>query len=275
MKLKKVIVEPHNTTTSTLSGGTRSSIPTNRPWQPRLVFNPTSECPFCTGKDLKNMRQLLSGHRVFENRLTPFKYHRMLVPASCGDEMRLRSLGGAQEIETTLRLIWLQVQETLLPHHYSPLWMGTHVGIGAGQNYAHEHWHTLRPILGRPDTTFFLPESRIIMSSGQFTATISGFKMGQVIIKSNYQPPWQKVINEGRALEELVILISSIITLYNQKFNFPDYSLLIAINRSDAWRIHFTPILNNPGFTEIGATEYCTPYVMPCSHDDMVEFLKA
>lgn len=266
---------------TTLSGGTRTSVKTERPWQPKLVFPKSSaDCPFCSCKQedeyFPNPRW-----KTFQNSNTPFPYHRLLIPVECWDEKTLRSLAGKEMLGIALHYAIKEIARTR--NSFFPSWIYTHIGYGAGQNLTHQHWH----LCGAPTEPQPLvvgdccDGNEITLLHGQYTTTIlHGVRAGQVLIVPHDDGEGDIITTENFTTDPYVQksvfrTIYWVIERFNKKFNYPDYCLFIALNSATDWHIRYTPILNNWGGSEFAALDYGTPFCLPWPHSATAEFLKS
>ena len=264
----------------TLSGGTRTQVSVERPWQPRLIFPASREaCPFCRGTKETGEYSPGPGWRMLQDAFTPHVYHRLLVPTECWTEERLRSLGGVETVAMALRYALDEAaQGRATPF---PTWIGTHVGHGAGQNLAHHHWHIFEPAMPLP-LVMDLPALRrnndeILRGSASFVVAAYGVRAGQMIIlpRPELDLPAAQLFRDVALVQSLAHEIHRLVTLFNNKFRHPDYMLLLALQREDEWHVRYTPILNQWGMTEYAAIDYGTPFDLPWPHAATVQFLQS
>jgi hypothetical protein len=86
----------------TLTGGTRTKVNLNRPWQQLLPYDP-EHCPFCTKTEDEVMNSLPEW-RVLGNTATPHEFHRLIIPRKCPTRERTYILGGPTAIEQALTI---------------------------------------------------------------------------------------------------------------------------------------------------------------------------
>ncbi len=246
---------------STVAGGTRTAIKTNRPWQVPMEVKP-KECPFHDVNDGFTLKEIdyEDGWRVRQNRWTPFPFHRVVYPPECWEPERLYALGGVDEIRRAFRIA---------THEMPPdkdILMSTHIGYSAGQNYGHLHWHVLEPIK-KEKSGFVLendPSLRIFESPG-LSVIAGGHRAGQCFI----------VPYDGQfSHKDIAIVISKIVELYRKKFFAPDYCLGLRFQNQHFIYGFYVPILNNWGATEYLGLLEGTPITLPWPHSATVEFLK-
>lgn len=168
----------------TLSGGTRTSVKIDRPWQPKLKFPETSaQCPFCSRSQTDEFTPEV-GWKTFQNSNTPFPYHRLLVPTSCWDEATLRSLGNAAVLERCWRIALAEIQRTR--SSLFPIWIYAHIGYGAGQNLTHLHFHlceaptTPKPVVD--DEFGVLPGGVPLRESERMETYLAGVRAGHAFV---------------------------------------------------------------------------------------------
>lgn len=278
----------------TLCGGTRTSVKVDRPWQPKMVFPTPNPCPFCTKKQEDEYMHCPDDYfyfKTFQNSNTPFPYHRLLIPTRCWEERELRNLGGRDALGLALECAFKEVLRTR-PRVY-PTWIYTHIGYGAGQNLTHNHWHLCgaptepKPLAIDGETLFAFSQafadksSQVILSFGQFvTAIVHGVRAGQVIIAPHSVGAGgiittNNFVTNPYVQKNVFDTTHQIVNLFNQKFNYPDYCLFVALNSETDWHIRYIPILNNWGGSEFAALDYGTPFVLPWPHSETVKFLKS
>ena len=251
----------------TLSGGTRTIVKTVRPWQPKLVFPATKEdCPFCS-KSQEDEFTPGMGWKTFKNSNTPWPYHRLLIPTTCWEEEGLRSLGGRATLDVALRLAFNEVLRTR-PANWAPIWIYTHIGYGAGQNFPHHHWHINEPVTTpRP---LNVEGEEELWQTDDFRVVVCGVRAGQTLII-----PKKRRIFSSEVISQLSREAWRVVHLFNEKFDSPDYCLFLGINDAvDEWYIRYTPVLNNWGGSEIAALDHGTPFVLPWPHAATVAYLK-
>ena len=242
----------------TLSGGTRTAVKTHRPWQPKLVFpKSTDDCPFCS-KEQADEFHPVPDWKTFANANTPWPYHRLLVPATCWNEEALRSLGGPDTLRQTLRLCYDEALRTR-GSNLMPVWIYTHIGYGAGQNFAHHHWHISAPVT-TPKPVELDGEEELWENDG-LRVTLYGVRAGQVLITPRDPGPFSTSTIASVAREA-----SRVVDVFNRKFEWPDYCLFLGIHTPREWFVRYTPILNNWGGADFAALDFGTPFVLPWPH---------
>ncbi|TSC67944.1 MAG: hypothetical protein G01um101472_249 [Parcubacteria group bacterium Gr01-1014_72] len=262
---------------STISGGTRTRVITARPWQPKLITYPEGregECPFCQTGRANEYRG--DGFVISDNLYSPFEFHRLLVPSTCWKESELRNLNGpGLSLETAFTAGLGEFVR--LGRNPFPAWISTHIGIGAGQNQPHHHWHLIvRPrggteVVGQ-DRPEFGPLT-IIRDSNLFRACAWGIKAGQVLIVPRAPILITAAMENVEILLELVRLVRNIVDLYNKKFSYPDFAIMFAVAGEYDWCVHYIPHLNYWGPNDYLAPVYGTPYTLSWSHKETVRFL--
>lgn len=250
-----------------MSGGTRTTVKTTRPWQVRMTLPANqSDCPLCSREQIDEYIPEPGWWKTFENSNTPWPYHRLLIPAYCWPIDKLWSLGGKETLETMLRLAIDDVVRTR--GHLFPIWIYTHIGYGAGQNLPHLHWHICEPPT-KPKNLDCEGLLTPLWSSDAFSVHLGGTRAGQAFIfpKVSYIPQsdLSKFATESWKLVEM----------FNNKFNQPDYCLFIALHSETEWWARYTPILNNWGGSEFAALDLGTPFVLPWPHEATRDFLLA
>src|SRR3989344_4143358 len=126
-----------------IAGGTRGEINLSRAWQKEIEMNPKTS-PFCPGKG-QVLKELANGEwPLLQNRLTPYLFHEMVIPANCWSPDELRILGGEENVAVALRLI----HEEIRNHPGKKLFVTAHIGTLAGQNVGHLHYHVMEYMSG-------------------------------------------------------------------------------------------------------------------------------
>ncbi len=241
---------------STLSGGTRTSAKTVRPWQVRLeVPANRADCMLCTRPQLDE-HYPADGWKTFGNSNTPWQYHRLLTPTDCWPIDKLWLLGGPGTLATALELAINDVIRSR--GHLFPIWIFTHIGYGAGQNFAHHHWHICEP--APKPKRLELDGCVDLWGNPSFETVLGGVRAGQAFILP-------KALYKQELVPELAVESSKLIEKFNDKFNRPDYCLLLAIHNEVEWWVRYTPILNNWGGSEFAALDLNTPFVLPWPHE--------
>lgn len=257
---------------STLSGGTRTQVKTDRePWQVALRI--PEKCPLC-GKEEEGMHIPGPGWKSLQNLYTPHRNHRILIPDTCWENEKLRSLGGIETLVTAWQYALGEVKRTR-PDGLFPTWIFSHVGYNAGQNFPHHHWHILEPAM-EPEyfglETNFGANACVIRKSNNFTTALYGIRAGQTFIVPR---PYVNIFDDANALAELAGETIQLVELFNKKFGYPDYCLMLDFSFPDNWFVMYTPILNNWGGPEFLAPYRVTPYTLPWPHERTLEFLKS
>ncbi|MBI4087748.1 MAG: hypothetical protein HY434_02880 [Candidatus Liptonbacteria bacterium] len=252
---------------------------TDRPWQVPLAYPNRGKCGLCN-KDDESKHIPGPGWKSFQNAFTPYPYHRILVPDTCWENEKLRSLGGADTIRTALGYALAEVKRTRIEPF--PIWIFTHVGYGSGQNFPHHHWHILEPAT-EPESfltadDFNQMEATTISESEHFSAALWGIKAGQTFIVPKYDTSKSmgasSLFGDAELLRELAEEMGAIVDLFNQKFNSPDYCLHLDLSHEYDWFAVYTPILNNWGGTEFIAPYRGTPYTLPWPHKITAAYLR-
>ena len=262
----------------TLSGGTRGTVkPGPRPWQVALPERPgkNADCALCSQPQLDE-HKVAEGWKTFRNLNTPFPFHRLLIPAECWNTSRLRTLGGPDILEKMFRLALGEIGRTRTETW--PTWIYTHIGYGAGQNFPHLHWHLCgaptppAPIFGSEGVLNALTP---LWESERLITAVGGVFAGQTIIRPYPLPKYldTTVLYEDGFFHDLAVAANRVVGVFNRKFNWPDYCLLLAINGPREWHVRYTPRLNNWGGSEFAALDYGTPFVLPWPHEATGEYL--
>lgn len=257
-----------------LSGGTRTAVKVQRPWQPKLVFPQPGQCRFCLGQPEAGEYSPAEGWRILPAAYTPHAFHRLLLPTSCWVEDRLRSLGREEALATVLRLALADIEQQR-PQLF-PTWVLAHVGYGAGQNVVHLHWHLVE--LGSEPEHLSLDERSFfeLINSKQFRVGAHGVRAGQMLIVPQPDVRFSaKTFFQDEVLrQELAQRMAWLVWLFNEKFHFPDYSIILALLGQEDWYVRYTPILNQWGGGEVAAIDAGTPFVLAWPHEETVKFLQ-
>ena len=161
-------------------GGTRNEIKLSRPWQPSLPIAP-EKCPFCTKPQEEISLPAVPDWRLLPNPYTPHRRHRLAIPRLCWDGETLQNLGGLAGIYSALQAVSCAIEQDKQP-------MGAfiHVGINAGQNLGHAHWHIMevrkRGIFETFETEYVDPKL-LVCRMGDFNIFTAGGGMSHYIRK--------------------------------------------------------------------------------------------
>lgn len=272
----------------TMSGGTRTAVKVDRPWQKAMEINP-EVCPFEPERLYNNheieMYAASGGWVAFKNLYTPLQFHRVIVPATCVDwpEERLRQLGGREEIGKALDLSYQTLgrnervnrgQEHIL----------THNGYSAGQNVPHIHWHALTYVEeARGDDPYKIQQELLeitsdsksfVLSDGNLKVVVGGHRAGQCFILPN--DPELLV-----SLENIANVLHPLVELFALKFRSrvgamlsPDFTLnLVFVHGVFAYGA-FVPMLNNMGSSEYTGILGQHPMTLPWPHEATAAYLR-
>jgi hypothetical protein len=253
-----------------ISGGTRTRINLNRPWQSELLADP-STCPFENTNEEEARFDIDGGWRVLSNRCTPFSWHKLIIPMHCWPPEKLRTLGGSESIVAAL-----DIAQSLTLASEEETWLGVHIGRSAGQNVGHLHYHLIHPLDRVRDASseneiFNLrDESRILLRNAGCEVVVGGCRAGQCF----FFPAG--VDCENRAI---AFAAQQVITLYGQKFKSeqgmpPDYMLSFVYRRKRLVYGSYVPVLNNWGFTEYLGLIENRPLVLPWPHEETLRHLR-
>ncbi|HUX35795.1 MAG TPA: hypothetical protein VMV71_02045 [Candidatus Paceibacterota bacterium] len=252
---------------STLSGGTRTAVKTERPWQVRLKVSEThASCPLCSRQQLDEHFPA-DGWKTFRNSNTPWPYHRLLIPTNCWPIDKLWSLGGK---ETVLAgMLQLAIDDVLRTRQQQlyPIWIYTHIGYGAGQNFAHHHWHITSPA-DKPKPLIIPDDAVKLWDNKRLNTYLCGVRAGQALIVQKKRMRFSDYLANNLAEES-----SRLVEIFNKKFCKPDYCLFFAFHSEMEWYARYTPILNNWGGSEFAALDVGTPFVLPWPHEATRDFL--
>jgi diadenosine tetraphosphate (Ap4A) HIT family hydrolase len=255
-------------------GGTRTAVKLDRPWQ--LEIPPVGQsCPF-EREDVTPIDsfETVEGWRLLQNKYTPFPWHRLLVPASCWSVNKIRQLGGPQEIECVLSL----TQKIIGPAR-GEFWLGVHVGLTAGQNVRHLHYHLLKPLKRSPNcdpysVELYAKSAKVVLfhHNGLKTA-LGGLRAGQCFIVPEHPSMLTNPI------ETFANALSRVIDLYNERFRSvqglsPDFMTVLKFKGNRIQYASYIPILNNWGFTEYLGIIERTPLILPWPHESTAAHLK-
>ena len=276
------IQEAFRNDVSTLSGGTRTAVKLNRPWQHNIKDIAGNECPFETKpqNELDRMETPEGVWRVLDNIATPYAWHRLLIPEKCWKEEHLRMLGGSRQIANALTLAGQTMQKENMINRAC---LGIHVGWHAGQNVWHPHYHLIKPYeSGKVRDSYILnscTEATEIIHTGDFSIFCGGYMTGQCQITPTYAKRKKFYEHSTNENMELGTAIAQLIGMFNQSFAstqglLPDFRLGFQIENGFLMRGVYTPILNQLGFdADIAAVEG-TPYVLAWTHESTAEHLR-
>ncbi len=273
---------------STLSGGTRTSITgLDRPWQKEMVID-RSICPFCREEQPGADRSyIVSVHdykeagawKVRRNRMTPFPYHRLILPLECYEsEETLWYLGGERKITGALYAAGDVMHSEDFPCEH--VFFYVHVGYSAGQRWGHEHWHFVEPptspTLGKSDLDELADRKELVVFSDRgFTVVAGGCRAGQCYILPNDE--CSKMAFAAQ-MDILAANIHRLLGLFNRKFNSaqelkPDFEIFVRFSDGNLIYAKYIPILNMWGGSEYAAIDELTPFVLPWPHEATVRHL--
>lgn len=260
----------------TLSGATRSNVITTRAWQPTLVRR---KCPFCENPPEEGEYSPGPGWRLLFNKFTPHKYHRLLIPTECWPDDKLRDLGGEDSFRQAITYALAEI-----PKHrpaFFPTRIVSYIGHNAGQNLAHHHWHLLEPDVQPEKLVIDVEAARergeILCESEHFVTLAYGVRAGEMVVEPR---PGKRLLAthlliDPALVKEVVQEVHHLVARYNEKFNWPDYSVNFVLHAPDDWRVHYIPFLNNWGGTEYLAIYYGTQFVLAWPHAETVRFLQS
>ncbi len=260
------------------SGGTRTTIKLDRPWQPDIVVRPET-CPFDHLPPERHEFVRLEeggGWRVIDNRYTPFEFHRLIIPFLCWPKEDVRCLGGKKQIERVLHLL-----SDIHAVERRPLWLTVHIGALAGQNIPHLHFHVqaLLEISPFPDevATYVRaarPEVEVF-SDADVRVIAAGHRAGQCLIASHQSHELfeTQITSVATALDQLI-------RLFAEKFKSsqglpPDFMFLLALADQRMRFASYVPILNQQGGPEFLALLERTSMIIPWSHEITAAHLRA
>lgn len=265
-----------------LSGGTRNKVVLNRPWQMELPYAP-EKCPFCTKEEPEEMT-VLPNWRVLRNPMTPHAFHRLVIPRKCPTREETRTLGGTQAIEEALtiysKVIPVATREGFLRTSYA-----VHVGMLAGQNLGHMHWHVcdaenpVSPVEKAIKSEIIqgsFDEKRIVFERYGFIAYAEGARAGQIYLV----PLAMRCIDNSTVVENLSSALFQIVELYNSKFlSFqglpPEFMVAVVCHQSWLRYATYVPILHQLGFPHYLALSGDSKMTIPWPHELTVEHLKS
>lgn len=234
-----------------ISGGTRNNIRLSRPTQQPLanLINPAS-CPFCTKPQEEiRLKGIPEGWRLLPNPFTPHPVepsnasHRLIIPAACWPEEKLQTLG--DKVEITNALLAAQIATENCDPEMS---LFVHVGITAGQNLGHPHWHLLNPEVERPlrvsEFEELITPERTVFEIEPFTVVAGGAHGGECLVI-----PWDRYRLSQFMASKLAQTIANIIDLGNERFRStqglpPEYIVTVRIDAGGLIRYaDYCPIL--------------------------------
>ena len=265
-------------------GGTRTAIRTDRIWQMVPEWKP-EKCPFCTREQIV-ISEIVEdgGWKILSNRFTPYPFHAMIVPKECWTMDKLYVLGGQEKINAALRIAWRMIAE-----EDRQLWLGTHVGLSAGQNVAthHAHWHLLQPLsppteeFGEavpapnepPQTPNYKTELTLFRNDG-IRYVVGGIRAGMCfIVPENNEPVALDDKIDSMAAGITKIIAAGADAFRSQQWLPPDYMLGFCFAQHKFIFGFYCPILNPWGFTEIFGLLLGTPLTKPWSDETTFEHL--
>lgn len=231
-----------------IAGGTRTQIKLDRPWQ--LPITATTNCVFCPPRDKVTVLEDRGNWLVLQNTLTPYPFHRLVIPNRCWSDTDLRALGGKEGLDLAFSLI-----EGQLSLYSNPLLVTVHIGALAGQNISHLHWHVVdyfvEPAVDNTDqwrNTFVARPQILFHQTNQLFMAIAGVRAGQCQIV-----PTDKSVN--LSAKNLTPHLSFLVDLFAAKFRSssglsPDFNLSLRFDQGNFIQGIFTPILNHWGGSE-------------------------
>lgn len=259
----------------TISGGTRTAVKLDRPWQVDMEVDPTT-CPFCTKK-----QDVLEDHGdwlVLGNTNTPYKGpggHRLVIPRACLPKDQLRILGGIKGIKNGLGIAEAVIKKVNRPQMLHSI----HCGWQGGQNIAHLHHHVLdnefsgfeshdawSEVRRLADST----ENRIFTQNG-ITVVAGGHRAGQCYLIPTHDFSYDTGVG---------VVLFTLIQLFAEKFVSkqglpPDYMYSARFRNGKFIYGKYIPILSNWGSTEYQALEGEQPFTLPWPHEETVRHLLA
>jgi diadenosine tetraphosphate (Ap4A) HIT family hydrolase len=259
-----------------ISGGTRTTLKSDRPWQGSM-FVRSAECPFET-REQTVVAEGPHGWRVIENSSSPLKYHRLIIPSSCWEDDRLLTLGGPDQIRDAL-----SIAGKLSMERKRPLFLGVHVGHFAGQNYRHLHYHLVElPGRHRSQSTERRLRSlgrrhagRILSEDKEFIAFLGGCRAGECLLCPKKE---NASLTRTRSIIKIAELIHRIVAAFGERFvgteGFPPHFMLGLKIQTGTFKYGFyLPILNHWGFTEYFGLLEGTPLLLPWPHEVTAQHL--
>lgn len=144
----------------TLTGGTRTEVKLNRPWQLELTVDEKS-CLFC----MKDQKALAEHGEWLElsNIFAPYSFHHLIIFRTCWPVDWIRCLGRELKITEALKvaegIVTEQGREFML--------VSIHVGWLAGQNLPHLYYYVLDNNLSNFERVDAATEIRDISSNSE------------------------------------------------------------------------------------------------------------
>jgi diadenosine tetraphosphate (Ap4A) HIT family hydrolase len=260
-------------TVTYLSGGTRTGVKLSRPWQPAIgdIIN-QSGCPFCnrlqTEVSCANPKW-----RTIRNTNTPHRWHFLIIPKVCSDASSLMSLGGQEGVEDVFQI----VQDLIVAHDlHEEVALFVHVGVFAGQNLGHLHWHLTPAVTSeefRPEMDSY-DSSQVISRGDNISVAADGLRAGQVIFALGQQTTFSIVATE------LAATITSTIergqeVLRSTQGHQPHFNLTVRIGADG--QVHFAtyiPIVNFWGGSDLVGMLEGGPVALPWTHGETAELFQ-
>lgn len=253
--------------TLTTSGGTRN----------RLKLLPTSlempegiACPFETerrGEGL-NIPGIPAGWRVLSNRYTPHLKHQLVIPPTCWSKHDLQNLGGVALTEA------LNALAVTIANYGVETACFTNIGRAVGWSIWHHHWHAMQVLVRRSleleDFAEAMKPERIVDQSEIFTTFAGGARGGECLIVPSSKIKFQEY------LPNLGVAILHIVTLGNEKFSNPDFTVTIRVSDKGILRYaDYCPVLNFWGGHEyVMALLEGSPISIPHTHKLTAKILR-
>ncbi len=288
MENPKVIVQQWPGGVSTFSGGTRTAIKVDRPWQKAMEINP-AVCPF-------EPERLYGNHEIemhsedgewvsFKNLYTPLQFHRVIVPTTCANwpDERLRLLGGREEIGKALDIAYqtLGRNESL---NSGQEHIVTHNGYSGGQNVPHIHWHALTyPEVARGEDPYKIQQellkitadpSFLVLTNSNLKVVVGGHRAGECFILPIDPDPLVSLENIANVLHLLVKLFAVKFRSRVGAMLPPDFTVdLIFVHGQLAYGA-FVPILNNMGSSEYTGILRQQAMTLPWPHETTAAYLR-
>jgi diadenosine tetraphosphate (Ap4A) HIT family hydrolase len=266
-------------------GGTRQAIRTDRIWQMVPEWKP-EKCPFCTREQIV-VSEIVEdgGWKILSNRFTPYPFHALIIPKECWPMDKLYALGGQEKIFAALR-----ITERIVEEEDRQLWLGTHVGLSAGQNVAthHSHWHALHPLspateeiceavpaLNEPPPVPYYKTELTLFRERGVRYVVGGIRAGMCFIvpENNELLALDTDKIDGMATGIYRIITASADAFRSQQWLPPDYMLGFCFAQHKFVFGFYCPILNPWGFTEIFGIMLGTPLTKPWSDETTFEHL--
>ena len=256
----------------TVTGGTRTSVKLDRPWQVDMEVNPET-CPFCT-----KPQEIIEDHGdwiVLPNAFTPYPTHRLVIPRVCLPKSGLRMLGGSEGITTALGIGEATISKIGKPQMFHSV----HCGYLAGQRLPHLHYHVLDNEFSgfkshdASDEVLRLAdeiETRVFARAG-ITVVAGGHRAGQCYIIPTGDFIYSTDV--GGALFRLIQMFAE--RFMSKQRLPPDFAFSGRFRDGRFAYGKFTPVLNNWGATEHNALEGEQPFTLPWPHEETVRHLLA